>query len=205
MFKPATLAQMQQMQRAQGAMGPAACAVPDAEDVRKGDIARYLGELLKLSPGDLRAVGIGLTAELGSSALSGSDEYKVPGDSDLVIYQVQGGFASNALASEVALNAGVFTHFSPSELAAVRLANCLVTMTNKDRQLPFFDNGGVRLSTITPPVGAPQFLPPMAPYLVPSGITLRAEFALQDSTAAVAGQLGDYTLYLGGFLIPKRV
>lgn len=205
MLNPAQMSRLQEQLRAQGRLAPAACALPGIDDSeRKGDIERYLGELLKLSPADIRAVGIGLEGELGSTALSDSDEYKVPGDADLVIYQIQGGYASQNLATEIAVNA-IFTQFGPTDLMVARLMNCRASLTNKDRQLPFFDNGSVVLSTITPPCGAPQFMPPMAPYLVPSGIVLRAEFALEDSTAAVAGALGTYTLYLGGFLIPKRV
>jgi hypothetical protein len=172
-------------------------------DPNQGDIARYLGELLKLSPGELRAVGIGLSAVLGTTRTTDRDSYKVPGDADLVIYQVGAYWRSTLIATEPVLNAN-FTQFGPTDLMVARLQNCLATLTNKDRSLAYFDAGAVPLSSLAPPAGAPQFLPPMAPYLVPSGITLEASFTLQDTTAAVVGNNAEYGLILGGFLIPKR-
>lgn len=167
-------------------------------------IADYLAELLRLSPAQLRGVGIDLRARLSTGTTQASDTYNVPADQDLVVFGISGYYRSTLLATEPALNA-VFTQFSPAELQVARLSNCIVGLENKDRNLPVFDARSVYLSSITPPMGAKLQFPVQAPLLVPRTHTLRATFALQDTTAAVVGNAADYGLLLEGILIPTRV
>lgn len=167
-------------------------------------IADYLTELLRLSPAQLRGVGIDLRARLSTAALQGTDTYNVPADQDLVIFGISGYYRSSLLATEPVLNVA-FTQFSPAELQVARASNCIVGLENKDRNLPVFDARAIVLAAITPPMGAKLQFPVQAPLLVPRTHTLRASFALQDTTAAVVGNPADYGLLLEGILIPTRV
>lgn len=166
-----------------------------------GGIASYLAELLQLSPAQLRGVAILLQKRLGTGTTSGSDEYRVPADQDLVVFQMHSSWRSVALAAEVAINA-IFTAMDYSTLERARKANALVSLQNKDRNLAIFDNRAVPLSAMH---DTPMYFPANAPLLVPATHTLKADFSLQDTTAAVVGQDADYGIVLTGILIPKRV
>jgi hypothetical protein len=166
-----------------------------------GGIAAYLTELLQLSPAQLRGVGVLLQKRLGTTVTSGSDEYRVPADQDLVIFQIHSSWRSSNLAGEVAINP-VFTSMDYDTLERVRKSNCVVALQNKDRNLAVFDNRAVPLSSLH---DTPMYFPANAPLLVPATHTLKADFSLQDTTAAVVGQNADYGIVLTGILIPKRI
>lgn len=181
-----------------------ACPPGFKSPASEAGVAAYLAELLRLSPAQLRGVGIDLRKRLGATTLSGTDTYSVPSDQDLVVYGITGYYRSSALATEPVLNAN-FTQFSPAELQLARLSNVIATLENKDRNLPVFDARGVHLSAITPPLGSKLVFPVQAPLLFPATHTVKATFAIQDTTAAVVGNDADYGLILEGILIPKRV
>lgn len=182
-----------------------ACPPGFKSPASEAGVAAYLAELLRLSPAQLRGVGIDLRKRLGAATLTGNDTYSVPSDQDLVVYGISGYWRSSALATEPALNAAVFTQMSPAEMQLARLSNVIATLENKDRNLPVFDARGVYLSAITPPLGSKLVFPVQAPLLFPATHTVKATFTLQDTTAAVVGNDADYGLILEGILIPKRV
>lgn len=167
-----------------------------------GSVVSYLKDLLRLSPAQLRGVGILLEKRLGAGTLVGSDEYRVPADQDLVVFQMSPSFRSTSWATEAALNAAVFTSMNPEQMERVRLNNVTVALTNKDRNLSVFDARAIKLGSLR---DTPMYFPANAPLLVPATHTLKADFAVQDATAAVVGNDADYGLLLTGILIPKRV
>lgn len=166
-----------------------------------GGIAEYLVELLQLSPAQLIGVSIQMEKLLGAATLSGSTEYKVPSDRDLVVFGIASTFRSNDLDSEIVTNA-IFTAFSYEDMKLIRMANCKVALLNKDRQLKVFDNNDLQLDSL---YKQKLEFPPMAPLLVPATHVLQSTFTLQDSSAAVCGQNAYYGVRLDGVLIPKRV
>lgn len=166
-----------------------------------GGVAAYLAELLRLSPAQLIGTSILLQKRLGAATTSGTDEYRVPADRDLVVYQVQSTFRSTDLSTEPALNA-IITSLDVEGLEHARLSNCLLGLLNKDRQLKVFDNRDMVMSAIR---RAPLYFPANAPLLIPSTHTLQATFTLQSAVAANVGNDADYGVTLTGILIPKRV
>lgn len=170
------------------------------KEASPGGIAAYLRELLQLSPAQVRGVGILLEKRLSTTTTSGSDEYRVPADQDLVVFQIHPSFHSSALATEPALNPNVSLDYAGLEKA--RLSNCVVALQNKDRSLAIFDNRSLKLSSLR---DTPLYFPANAPLLVPATHTLKADFSLQDTTPAVVGNPADYGIVLTGCLIPKRV
>lgn len=166
-----------------------------------GGVVAYLKELLQLSPAQLIATSIVMQKRLSAAVLNGTDEYRVPADRDLVIFQIQTGWKPTLIATEVAVNA-IFTAFTTEDLAEVRTGNCLVNVLNKDRQLKVFDARDMPMNTIRK---TPLYFPANAPMLVPATHTLQASFTLQDPTAAVVGVASDYVITLTGVLIPKRI
>jgi len=166
-----------------------------------GSIVAYLSELLKLSPAQLIGTSILMQKRLSTATTSGSDEYRVPADRDLVVFQIQSTFRSSLIATEVATNA-IFTAHTLDDLEEIRSSNCLVGILNKDRQLKVFDNRDIPLNAIRK---TPIYFPAMAPLLIPATHTLQATFTLQDTTAAVVGAAADYGVMLTGVLIPKRI
>lgn len=166
-----------------------------------GGVAAYLAELLRLSPAQLIGTSILLQKRLGTATSSGTDEYRVPADRDLVVYQIQSVYRSSDLSTEPALNANI-TSFDVDGLEQARLSNCALSLLNKDRQLKVFDNRDMVMSAIR---RTPLYFPANAPLLVPSTHTLQASFTLQSVAAAIAGNNADYGVTLTGVLIPKRV
>jgi hypothetical protein len=177
--------------------------IPDipGKKMPSAGIADYLGELLRLSPAQLMGTGILLRARLGATLLTAGDEYRVPADRDLVIFQVHAMVRSAALAAEVTPNA-IFAGLTYADLRQLKMDNVVVNLLNKDRQLKVFDNRDMNLGALAQ---TPMYFPANAPLLVPSTHTLRADFTVQDATAAIVGQDADYGLVLTGVLIPKRV
>lgn len=182
-------------------MNAPVCIPSLPQSKQSGGIAAYLAELLQLSPAQLRGVGILLERRLSGTATSGSDEYRVPADQDLVVFQIHSSWRSSALATEPVLNANI-TSLTYDGLEKARLGNAVVSLQNKDRNLAIFDNRSIRMSAIR---DTPMYFPANAPLLVPATHTLKADFSLQDTTAAVVGNAADYGLVLTGILIPKRV
>jgi len=166
-----------------------------------GGVAAYLAELLRLSPAQLIGTGILLQKRLGVLTSSGTDEYRVPADRDLVVFQIQSTYRSSDLTTEPVLNANI-TAFDIDGLEQARLSNCALSLINRDRQLKVFDNRDMVMSAIRK---TPMYFPPMAPLLVPATHSLQASFTLQSVAAAVAGNNADYGVMLTGVLIPKRV
>lgn len=175
--------------------------IPNIPGQPSGGIVAYLSELLKLSPAQLIATSVLLQKRLSAATTTGSDEYRVPADRDLVIFQAQATWRPTLIATEVAVNA-IFTAFTPDDLAEVRTGNCLVQVINKDRQLKMFDARDMLMSAMRK---TPLYFPANAPMLVPATHTLQATFTLQDTTAAVVGVAADYGIALTGVLIPKRI
>lgn len=167
-----------------------------------GKITSYLSEILKLSQADIRGVGIALQATL-SSTTPASETYRVPSDQELVILSIQGYLAFSTLNTESTAILS-YLNLDPSERWFVKTQNCTVALTNTDRNLPVFDNRDLRLSAISPPVGAPMNFPVEAPLIVPAGHNLRATFTLQDSTSAIVSGATVYGLLLTGALVPKQ-
>lgn len=166
-----------------------------------GGIVAYLSELLKLSPAQLIATTVLLQKRLTAAAPSGSDEYRIPADRDFVVFQIHSVWKPTLLATEAVLNAVMAPpHFE--DYAWTRLSNCLVGLQNKDRNLKIFDARDVPLGMM---YKTPLYFPANAPLLVPSTHTLKADFTLQDTTAAIAGVASDYGIALTGVLIPKRI
>lgn len=166
-----------------------------------GGVIAYLKELLQLSPAQLIATSIVLQKRLSATTTTGTDEYRVPADRDLVVFQVQTGWKPTLMATEVVVNA-IFTAFTPEDMAEIRTGNCLVNVLNKDRQLKLFDSRDMPMNLIRK---TPLYFPANAPWLVPATHTLQAGFTLQDTTAAVVGVASDYAITLTGVLIPKRI
>ncbi len=165
-------------------------------------VADYLRELLRLSPAQLRGVGIDLRVRLGQTTPQATDNYNVPSDQDLVVYGISGYYRSTNLATEPVLNANL--SLSPSDLQVARLSNCIASLENKDRNLAVFDARAVVLGAISSPMGSKLQFPVQAPLLFPATHQLRASFTLQSVAAAIAGNDADYGLLLEGILIPKR-
>ncbi len=166
-----------------------------------GSIVAYLSELLQLSPAQLIATSVLLQKRLGAATTSGSDEYRVPADRDFVCFQIQTTWKPTLLATEPVVNA-VMRAQSFRDLEMTRLANCLVGVQNKDRNLKFFDARDMPMNSMHE---TPLYFPAMAPLLVPATHTIKADFTLQDLTASVVGNDSDYGIALVGVLIPKRI
>lgn len=166
-----------------------------------GGVVAYLSELLRLSPAQLIGTSILLQKRLGTGTLSGTDEYRVPADRDLVVFQLQSVYRSSDLSTEPALNVNI-TAFDVTGLERARLSNCALSLINKDRQLKIFDNRDMVMSAM---YNTPLYFPANAPLLVPSTHTLQASFTLQSAVAANVGNNADYGVTLTGVLIPKRV
>lgn len=170
----------------------------------QGGVAAYLAELLKLSPAQVRGTVIELMATLGATNLIDTDEYRVPSDQDLVIFQAHAAYRSSALNTEPALNVAI-TALGVADLALARASNVTVQLRDKDRNLDVFDQRAVNMAGIMPPNGSPIFWPAQAPFLMPSGHTFQATFSAQSAVAAVIGNDADYSVLLTGVLIPKRL
>lgn len=168
-----------------------------------GRVASYIQEVLKLSPAQVRSVGLALQATLSNTSPV-SDTYTVPADQDLVIFSLQGYLQFNSLAAEPTTGILSFLNPDPSERWFMKAQNCNLKLENLDRSLQVFDARDVPLSAISPPVGAPMFIPPEIPFIVPHKHRLRATFTLQDSTTAIVGSATKYGVLLTGALIPFR-
>lgn len=179
-------------------MAPSSYCPPGSQPQR---IASYLAEVLKLSPAELRAVGISLQATL-SSASPGTDNYRVPSDQDLVVFSIEGYLRMPTLATEPASVGN--SNVDHDTRVYVKTQNCLVAIENTDRSYKVYDNRDQSLAALTPPYGAPQYFPAEAPLLVPAGHNLRGTFTLQDTTVAVIGNASVYGVLLSGVLIPKQ-
>ena len=171
---------------------------------RGAGVAAYLAELLKLSPKELIATTVLLHKRLLVGTLTGAVDYRVPGDSDFIVFQMQGAWRSSLLATEAVINAAMAAP-TPLDLQVARMSNCAVDLKDTDRpSLAIFPETAMNLAAITAPSGSPIFLPANAPLIVPGNHVLRANFTLQDATAAVVGNAADYGLILSGVLIPHR-
>jgi hypothetical protein len=176
--------------------------IPDMKNGGNGGgVVSYLQELLKLSPAQVIGVGIHIKKRLSTAALSGSSEYKIPSDRDLVVFRIRPSWQPTDIPAEIAVNA-IFTAFNYDDLERIRMGNCRVQLLNKDRQLKVFDNEDMLLSAMK---DIPLAFDERAPLLVPATHTLQATFSLSDDAAAVVGQPSDYGVILEGVLIPKRV
>lgn len=174
------------------------CAVPGGPG---GRVESYLAQIRKMGPADIHSVAIGLQAAPTASA-SATDTYKVPADQDLVVFSLQGYLQFTALATEPTTGILGFLNPDPSERWFMKLQNCNVLLENIDRSQEVFDARSVPMSAISPPVGAPLYYPPDIPYIIPAGHSIRATFALQDTTTAIVGSSTRYGLLLGGALVP---
>lgn len=174
---------------------------PPLSGVQNGALSRLYEELQALSTTNLMAVTIPLEALLGVDVMTKKAEYKNPTDSDLVIFQMQSYWRPEAIATEVAVNA-IFTQFSPADLALVRLMNTMATLKLKDRKLEVIEGAEMPLSACH---RSPLYFPVQAPLIIPPGITLEANFTLQDDTAAVVGEDSNYGLLLTGIALPRKV
>lgn len=173
---------------------------PGLTQPNAGAVSAYLREVLNLSTAELIAVGIQLEATLGAGTLNASDQYIVPSDRDLVIFQVQSTWRSSLISTEPVLNANLT--IGVKDLERARLQNCIAQLRIKDRNLDVFDNGEVVMSAIS---DSPMYFPQVAPLLIPAAVKLQAIFTLQSAVAAVAGNDANYGLLLTGVAIPKRV
>lgn len=171
-------------------------------------IDQYIAALQKLSPLDLQAVQVQLQATLSTSALSGGGsaaDYKVPSQYDFIGFQMEGYIRLTALASEAATNLFGYLNLSLTERILLKAQNCTVNLQNIDKKHTVIENNDLVLaSLLTAPCGygGPKVFPKEAPILVPAANTLRAAFALQDSTAGLVGQATVYGVTITGVLIP---
>lgn len=179
-----------------GAEGPCAPRMERAHD--------YLAELRRLSPADLQAVVVLLEAALSTTTTSATDDFKAPGDSDLVIFGVQGFVRMPSLNTEPTTILG-WLNLVPTERWLVKAQNCLAGLRNVDRKHKVFDGDvDVPLSAIMGPTGFPFIFPPEAPLIIPQSEVLQGTFTLQDTTAAIVGNATRYGLLLSGVLVPRR-
>jgi hypothetical protein len=177
--------------------------IPDMKNGGNGGgVVSYLQELLKLSPAQVIGVGIHIKKRLSTTTLSGSSEYKIPSDRDLVVFRIRPAWQPTDIADEVVVNSIFSGGFTYNDLERLRMGNCRVQLLNKDRQLKVFDNEDMLLSAMK---DVPLAFDERAPLLVPATHTLQATFSLSDSTPAVVGLAADYGVILEGVLIPKRV
>jgi len=177
-------------------MTPKTC--PPGFNQQNGELRSYLQELVEMSNSALQAIVLPLEALLGAAVLTASEEYRIPAEFNLAIFQIHTDWRSTALATEPALNAAITSLDLPG-LAQARLSNIKATLQLKDRKLDVFENGDVAMSAL---FKNPAFFLPNAPLLIPAGSTLKADFAVQDSTAAVIGNNAYYGIILTGALIP---
>lgn len=173
---------------------------PAASGPRGGRVLNFLSEALKLSLAHLQAVTVPLQARL-SNTTPVSDTYKVPGDMDLLVFGMVGYVLFPTLNSETTAIL-TYLNLDPSERIFVKAQNCLVKLENTDRQLKVTESRDVPLASITPPFGAPVQWPLEALLVAPGNNTLKATFALQDSTSAIVGNASDYGIRLDGVLVP---
>ncbi|MDE2022260.1 MAG: hypothetical protein KGI71_05120, partial [Patescibacteria group bacterium] len=120
---------------------PTAPAPQPAPVPQNAGIIDYLYELLQLGPGQVGASIIELGATLGTSKTTDSDKYLVPTDRDLIVYQMQGGWRSTDINSDITNNGGTGV-FNPSlypGLIGCKLENCTVQLLNMDRHLNVMD------------------------------------------------------------------
>lgn len=172
---------------------------PDMNPLAKGPAHAYLIELLQLSHSSLMGIGLGgLEVLLGAGTLVASEDYKVPADYDLVIFQISSYWRSTALATEPVLNANI-TSLDVAGMTEARLSNVLATLELTDRKLDVFENGAVPLNAL---YKTPMFFSREAPLIVPSNTTLTFGAAVQDATAAVVGNNAYYGILLTGALLP---
>lgn len=168
-----------------------------------GRIEAFIAEVLKVSQADIRGVGIALQGQLSSTVLTTTDLYRVPSDQEMVVLQAAGYVEFTSLNTEptAILN---YLNLDPSERLLVKAQNCSLQLEDTDRSLQAYDARSIPLGAITPPMGAPQFFPVDAPFLIAAGHTLQATFTLVDPTAAIVGNATNYGVLLTGALIPKR-
>lgn len=175
---------------------------PD-DGLRVERVRGFLAEMRGLSPKDLQAIVVTLQMTLGSATSSASQDYKVPGDSDLVILSIHGYLRFTALDSEDTTVLS-FLNLDPTERWLVKSQNCVVGLSNVDRNHKFIDNNDITLSALMPPMGYPIVFPPEAPGIVPKAEILRASFALQDTDTDVVSGNTVYGLAITGVLVPRR-
>ncbi|MDE2022259.1 MAG: hypothetical protein KGI71_05115 [Patescibacteria group bacterium] len=186
---------------------------------RNAGVIDYLRELLDLGPAQLTTAVIEFMVTLGATAGAGgvakytdSDKYRVPGDRDLIIFQVQGGFRSTAIITDLGVTAPSPSNFANLPgLIGIRLANCAVQLYNQDRHLNLIDGGDnagatktANLGAFTPPNGAPIYFPANAPLIVPASHNLAATFTLKDTGVNPVGANAEYKLVLSGILLPRK-
>ena len=163
----------------------------------------YLAELRKLSPADLQAVVVLLEASLSDTSAA-TDDFKAPGDSDLVVFGIHGYVRMPTLNTEPTAIL-TWLNLVPSERWLVKAQNCLVALQNTDRKHDVFEgDSDIPLSAIMSPTGFPLVFPPEAPLIIPQSEVLKATFTLQDSTSAIVGNASRYGILLTGVLVPRR-
>lgn len=166
-------------------------------------VRSLLAEYRGIGPNDLQAVMVQLQATLGASTTSATNDYKVPGDSDLFFIQMWGWLRFPTLDSEDQTILG-YLNLVPSERWLIKAQNCLVKLENADKNHKFIDNNDVPLATMMPPMGYPVIWPPEMPGMVPSGQILRATFSLQDTDTDIVSGNTVYGLSIVGVLVPKE-
>jgi hypothetical protein len=181
--------------------------------VNKADSVRsYLSDLLSLDPEKYRGVMIPLGVKLsGVSQLAGSNTYRVPSTHQLVIHEIFGHLAMNAIATEFNADGTAITASkkasAPADvpgLALQKALNCHITLQNSDRSQKVIDNStgtSLSLASVLPMTGGNAIDFRRAPHIVPAGETLELGVTLADNTAGIIGGETEYGLVLVGTLI----
>lgn len=171
-----------------------------------GPLSALLREYQALATTGLLTQVITLEAQLGtavngSAVVSASDTYVVPNDSALLLKDIRTTWRSADLSAETNPNA-ILTAFDMESLKLARLDSVVLTLSEKDKQLPLM---GDRAMPMSAAYKSPLILPKSGPFLLPPGVVLKASFAnaVQGVTSAL-GPSGFFGVTLTGVAIPYR-
>jgi len=127
-------------------------------------------------------------------ANAGSADFRVASDEDFLVQEVRGFLVSNAQDDEPTVGGvgdGSFlaqtgtTLLTPSERAYMKAQNARVTILDKDTKVPYTENEGIGLASITPEVGGMplKFSPDGVPgFIFLHNKVIRIEVALQSAS-----------------------
>jgi len=157
-----------------------------------------------------RAATISLSATIvgAGTAASGSADFRIAQNEDFLVKSIRGFIVLNDLASEAATFANLAGSTSVVDRLAARAANCRVTLLNKDTKVPYTENEGIGLATLTPEAGGQPmvFQPDVVPgFILPHNMTVQAQFALQSANAFFNTASTSYGITLSGIYVTREV
>lgn len=144
-------------------------------------------------------------ATLGTGALSGSDNFKMPEGEDFVLLEMRGLYAALAPATDYTTTR--YNYADTAGRVLMKTNNCKLDFRLKDQASRVFtERNNIVLSSITPEAGGQtmHFTRDGAPmFIIPHGTVPEATMTLQDSTADVVGGNANYGVSLYGVYVSR--